>query len=141
MSDYTAWLIEISEASGTTYFQMSDDDDWTTDHDKALHLSRKQDAESIIAYYGWTRAVASEHCWPEPVERKVMAESNGHHWINAFNLVCCRDCGIVRRADDQNKPCKGLVGVGPRNAPETLQVPTSGLEKAQMKNLHKPHHR
>lgn len=40
-------------------------------------------------------------------ERAVIAVSNGHHWIEAFNLVCCRDCMIVRRADDKNKPCKG----------------------------------
>jgi hypothetical protein len=42
---------------------------------------------------------------------KVIAESNGHHWIERFNLVCCRDCGIVRRADDTNKPCRGVVKV------------------------------
>ncbi len=46
-----------------------------------------------------------------PSPRKVIAESNGHHWIERFNLVCCRDCGFVRRADDQNKPCKGVVKV------------------------------
>jgi hypothetical protein len=41
--------------------------------------------------------------------------------------VCCRDCGFVRRADDQNSPCKGPVGVGIRHdllpncdAPESL---------------------
>lgn len=27
---------------------------------------------------------------------------------------CCRYCGIVRRADDQNGPCRGPVGVGPK---------------------------
>jgi hypothetical protein len=120
MADYSAWLIEIAEASGNRYFQMSDDDDWTPDHNKALHLSRKQDAESIIAYYGWTRAKASEHLWPEPVSRIVVDESNGHHWIifggNA-GMHCCRDCGLVRRADDQNSPCKGAVSVGPRSLP------------------------
>lgn len=43
-----------------------------------------------------------------------VATSNGHHWIERFNLVCCRDCGIVRRADDKNKPCRGVVRVGLR---------------------------
>jgi hypothetical protein len=122
MADYTAWLIEISEGGsvaegGPVYFQMSNDDDWTPDHDKALHFARKQDAESIIAYYGWNRTKAIEHCWPEPRIREVVAESNGHHWIKAFNLTCCRDCGIVRRADDKNSQCKGSVRVGPRAAP------------------------
>jgi hypothetical protein len=49
-----------------------------------------------------------------PTPRKVIATSNGHHWIERFNLVCCRDCGFVRRADDKNSPCKGPAGVGIR---------------------------
>ena len=139
MPDYSAWLIEINEGT-PVYFQMSDDDDWTPDHDKALHLVRKQDAESIIAYYGWTRAKATEHLWPEPVDRKVIAESNGHHWIEAFNLVCCRDCGIVRRADDQNKPCRGVVGVVFRKVTDAprFSVPTNSIENAQMKRPRRP---
>jgi len=44
----------------------------------------------------------------------VIAESNGHHWIKWRQFTCCRDCGIIRRADDKNKPCKGVVKVGPR---------------------------
>ena len=54
----------------------------------------------------------TERALPSP--RKVIAQSNGHHWMERFNLVCCRDCGFVRRADDQNSPCQGLVGVGIR---------------------------
>lgn len=52
---------------------------------------------------------------------EVFATSNGHHWIGyagrgsgSAAIVCCRDCGIVRRADDNNKPCHGIVHVGPR---------------------------
>lgn len=128
--DYTAWLIEISEGSGPSYFQLEYDNDWTTDHDAALHFSRKQDAEKAIAYYGWTSAKASEHCWPEPRVREVIAESNGHHWIKALRLVCCRDCGIVRRADDQNKPCKGTVRIGPRALPsDPVRRTTQGESK------------
>jgi hypothetical protein len=48
---------------------------------------------------------------------EVIATSNGHHWIEAFGLTCCRDCGIVRRADDKNKPCRGVVKVGLRANP------------------------
>lgn len=55
---------------------------------------------------------ATERKLPSP--RTVIATSNGHHWIQRFNLVCCRDCGFVRRADDQNAQCKGSVGVGIR---------------------------
>jgi hypothetical protein len=61
-----------------------------------------------------------------PAPRKVIAESNGHHWVERFHLVCCRDCGIVRRADDQNNPCKGTVRVGPRvdaqAAPDHIEI-------------------
>lgn len=114
MSDYTAWLVEMSERFGPVYFQMVMDDDWTKDHDRALHLSRREDAERIIEHYGWTRAKAVEHSWPAPAVHEVIAESNGHHWIKAFNMTCCRDCGMVRRADDQNKPCKGWVTVSVR---------------------------
>jgi hypothetical protein len=46
----------------------------------------------------------------------VIAESNGHHWINWHKFVCCRDCGIIRRADDQNKPCRGVISVGLRSS-------------------------
>ena len=65
MIDYTAWLIETDEGASINYFQMVDDDDWTFDQNKALHFARKQDAEKVIAYYGWTRARAAEHMWPD----------------------------------------------------------------------------
>jgi hypothetical protein len=49
---------------------------------------------------------------------KVFAESNGHRWarweFKSMTLICCNDCGIVRRADDKNKPCKGKTRVALR---------------------------
>jgi hypothetical protein len=105
----------MPERFGPLYFHFKHDDDWTKDHNEAVHFSRKQDAESVIEHYGWTRAKAVEHMWQEPTVREVIAESNGHHWIKAFSMTCCRDCGMVRRHDDLNKPCKGVVGVGPRD--------------------------
>lgn len=63
-ADYTAWLIEVSEPEGPEYFQLVDDDNWSSNHDTALHFARKQDAEKYIADVGWTRARAVEHCWP-----------------------------------------------------------------------------
>jgi hypothetical protein len=64
--DYSAWLIEINDSatSSPVYFHFEHDDDWTMDHDKAVHFARKQDAESVIEHYGWTRAKAVEHMWP-----------------------------------------------------------------------------
>jgi hypothetical protein len=63
MSDYTAWLIEMNEPTGPIYHQFKMDDDWTENHNQACHFARKQDAEQVIAYYGWTRATAVEHMW------------------------------------------------------------------------------
>lgn len=60
---------------------------------------------------------------PESVSQKlaivasydVVARSNGHHWIKTrYSFLACRDCGFVRRDDDKNKPCRGVVKVGPR---------------------------
>jgi len=64
MSDYTAWLIETDFGDGPVYHQFQMDDDWTKDQDAACHFARKQDAEQVIAYYGWTIAKAVEHMWP-----------------------------------------------------------------------------
>lgn len=39
-----------------------------------------------------------------------------HQWFTygRLNWECCRVCGIVRRKDGKNSPCKGPVAVGPR---------------------------
>lgn len=39
---------------------------------------------------------------------------DGHVWGNVTSLIpgeCCRICGLMRRRDKQNKPCKGPVEV------------------------------
>lgn len=82
--------------------------DWTDWQDKRFAADTLLDALSMAFV---------ESKLPTP--RKVVAESNGHHWIERFNLVCCRDCGFVRRADDKNKPCKGVVKVGLREDADT----------------------
>lgn len=49
---------------------------------------------------------------PEPV-------STTHKWSNRMsrgNLEFCEVCGIVRRADDKNKPCRGPVAISLRTA-------------------------
>ena len=52
MTDYTAWLIE-NPGDGPSYFRFTvSDDDWTRDHNAAVHFARKQDAEQVIRYYG-----------------------------------------------------------------------------------------
>ena len=46
----------------------------------------------------------------------VVGESNGHRWIKAnwLKWVTCSKCGIIRKGDDSNKPCKGVVGISLR---------------------------
>lgn len=48
-----------------------------------------------------------------------MTEPREHEWFTygRLNWECCRVCGVVRRKDGNNSPCKGPVAVGPR---ETL---------------------
>ena len=43
-----------------------------------------------------------------------MSEVGKHKWIRRFGLKCCQWCGIVARADGQNKPCPGKVRVALR---------------------------
>src|SRR6185437_9620991 len=81
--------------------------DWTGWEDRRFAADTVLDALSMAA---------TEYQLPVP--RDVIAESNGHHWVRRFHLTCCRDCGIVRRADDMNSPCKGVVHVGPRASPQ-----------------------
>jgi hypothetical protein len=46
---------------------------------------------------------------------KVIAESNGHRWFDWRGMICCLDCGYMRRLEDDNKPCKGKVGIALRH--------------------------
>ena len=76
-SDRTAWLIEVSEPEGPEYFQLVDDDNWSSDHDTALQFARKEDAEKYIADVGWTRARAVEHMWPSTAQRTFDKTGDG----------------------------------------------------------------
>jgi hypothetical protein len=42
--------------------------------------------------------------------------ANGHDWFRPdfVSYDCCRNCGIVRRMDGQNKPCRGQIGISLR---------------------------
>jgi hypothetical protein len=54
----------------------------------------------------------------------VVEEKQEHEWFrpNFISYDCCRKCGIVRRADGNNKPCKGFVYL------RALETPFTGLE-------------
>ena len=51
----------------------------------------------------------------------IPADSNGHRWALHFDRFCCADCGTVRNASDDNKPCPGAVKVRPRAAIRQLR--------------------
>lgn len=40
--------------------------------------------------------------------------TTGHVWFQYRNLTCCKICGIVKRDDDKNSPCKGPTKIGLR---------------------------
>ena len=57
---------------------------------------------------------------PQPNSEQFFANLLGvgkHHWFIPDNIQyeCCRKCGIVRRADDKNGPCKGDVRLSLRD--------------------------
>lgn len=48
------------------------------------------------------------------VEFVVTEVVDGHVWGNVKSLIpgeCCRVCGLMRRRDKQNKPCRGPVEI------------------------------
>ncbi|MGB3042514.1 MAG: hypothetical protein WBB98_04950 [Xanthobacteraceae bacterium] len=119
MPDEVGWLIEMSDPPVYCVFNPDDlDEQWTPDISRAIRFARREDAQACADHTGWTSPPVRvvEHIWTDGARQKVVASSNGHHWIKAFNLTCCRDCGVVRRADDKNSTCKGTVRVRPRTA-------------------------
>lgn len=53
----------------------------------------------------------------------ILAEEvDGHRWgrftassvLGGKDWEVCFNCGMIRRADKKNKPCRGSVKVGPR---------------------------
>ena len=46
--------------------------------------------------------------------RQTLAACGIHVWFEHDDLEACRNCGVVRREDDGNKPCKGKVALALR---------------------------
>lgn len=51
---------------------------------------------------------------------------NGHIWIERFNLICCQNCGLVRRADGTSNPCKGRVKLALRDSDAAATAAING---------------
>lgn len=63
------WLVEqrnskTGEFKARWWALTGENGEWSTDANSALRFSRKADAESYIAHYGWTEAAPTEHIWP-----------------------------------------------------------------------------
>lgn len=43
--------------------------------------------------------------------RRALLEAKIHVWAYHEGHESCRHCGVVRRADDQNNPCKGITRI------------------------------
>ena len=43
-----------------------------------------------------------------------MSEQFDHRWVTAGGVEVCAACGVVRRFDSKNKPCRGVVRIVPR---------------------------
>lgn len=98
--DYTAWLIETDDDEGPIYFQLVDDDNWSSDHNTALQFARKQDAEKYIADIGWTCARAVEHMWPNIRTRPLSAGVGREAIIEECANVKVRLTNLGRRSED-----------------------------------------
>lgn len=64
----TGWLIEHWNSNGGIYLSewfdiKLEDALWTKESNQALRFSRKEDAEAVINYFGWTEAMPTEHQW------------------------------------------------------------------------------
>lgn len=44
-----------------------------------------------------------------------MSGDTTHRWASRLGMEICEDCGIVRRRDRMNSPCKGKVKVALRD--------------------------
>lgn len=43
--------------------------------------------------------------------RRALLAAKIHVWTYHGDLECCLHCGVVRRADGQNNPCKGIARI------------------------------
>jgi hypothetical protein len=50
---------------------------------------------------------------PMTVDDGGVPMAGSHFWGLFDRWMCCRVCGIVRRADGNNKPCKGPTRMRP----------------------------
>ena len=90
----------------------------------ALNYDRLNDDARTLAsaYVGLTNR-EERQCLPCSEHEVIVEGEMPHQWTEPNNVVPwehCRVCGIIRRRDDKNLPCKGPVRIGPRREETTL---------------------
>lgn len=81
------------------------------DRDSAL-----REAGHYVMMYGQDGACSAIVKPVMEQERSHRMTEPKHEWFfyDRLQCDCCRNCGIIRRADGKNNPCRGVAGVGPR---------------------------
>ena len=132
MSEGNGWVIEhgASEVSRPRYW--GGVYGWTYDNLQAVRFAREADARS--------QAEAMDDGVPDNYRicEHLWADPPAHEWFTPDFLAyeCCRYCGIVRRLDGKNRPCRGRVGISLRGhgrqsgaaSPEIGSVPNTAAE-------------
>jgi cellobiose-specific phosphotransferase system component IIA len=85
-------------------------------HLAAIGLLKRQQAEAtaklISLLIGARRHLSTVAASDDLVDLcKQIDEVIGHRWGNFGDFTVCGKCGVIRRADDANKPCRGEVEV------------------------------
>jgi hypothetical protein len=73
-----------------------------------LKFSRRE-KRRIKAVEDWEKRSALK-----AAEQSLTGGDETHEWFDFSGMICCRQCGIVRRRDRMNKPCRGPVGIALR---------------------------
>ncbi|MDB5612084.1 MAG: hypothetical protein JWP25_8984 [Bradyrhizobium sp.] len=73
------------------------------------HDSARSDLDDAKSYFLQQRGL-----WEEFADSYARDRTHKWFYYDGVKGDCCQKCGIVRRADRMNNPCKGPVKVGPR---------------------------
>lgn len=93
------------------------------DNEQSYDDTERPDSFSVSVTLGELRALRNALASPAP------SDDGEHDWFvpDAINYTCCRKCGIVRRTDGKNKPCRGHVAISLRDEETTASpAPSSG---------------
>lgn len=68
----------------------------------------------MTARFDAFKAEVAAHLDGMPLKDWPLKHPGTHLWATYRNYQTCACCGIVRRADGQNRPCRGIVRISLR---------------------------